>query len=73
MDNPQEGKEQIVKTEYYLTPPFTNPNNIGDIVKLGVKVTLIDGKKYGNVITIPLEELKNLIKNVEITEVVQNG
>lgn len=51
-------KEDIEKIDYYLTPPSYDSYN----VKLGAKCTLKNGEIYGNVIQIPFNKLKELVK-----------
>lgn len=57
--------EEIEKVEYYLTPPSNGDAYLDPTVKLGTKCTLKNGKQYGNIISIPWETLKGLVKQHE--------
>jgi hypothetical protein len=58
---------ELMDTEYYMTAPdFPGKaaHKIG-MVKLGVKVKHTTGQMYGNIIEIPLVELKRLMAEVD--------
>jgi hypothetical protein len=60
-------KSNMTDIAYYMTAPNypgKQPEKVG-MVKLGVKVIHVTGQIYGNIIEIPLDELKRLITQVE--------
>ncbi len=51
--------EEVLRDDYYLTLP----NDTG-LVKLGQKITLKDGRKFGKIIPIPFNTLKSLVEGL---------
>jgi len=51
--------DKILSTDYYLTTP-TFENNY--TVKLGVKIVLVNGESYGNIVQIPFNTLDEFVQ-----------
>jgi hypothetical protein len=58
----------IESIDYYLTSPYEFGSELHGRVKLGAKVTLKNGEKYGNIIQIPFHTLVKLVDQYKLSK-----